>query len=83
MSRRNLSCIRPACQNQPLREIEIESTWTFRRFVCPQCGRPYNIPTPVGKAAQVGPLVSVGIIATGVIMADWERVVDHVADALS
>jgi hypothetical protein len=74
------TCIRPACNKTALKVIELESSLSATRYFCPECGRQYTSPTTLGKVAQVAPLVSVGLIATAIILGNWDDAADHVGD---
>ena len=80
---RKKTCVLPACQNQELTDMALESSWTVTKCYCIKCGRIYMIPTTVGKASQVAPLLTAGVILTSVLTADYDNAVEHAANLLS
>ena len=61
------TCQNKACNKTEMVEKEDESTWTYRRFICPNCGSHRNIPSNVGKLAQMAPaMIAVALTASTV-----------------
>lgn len=64
---RQKTCAKPACSGASLRQIEVESSWTIEKYYCTNCGHIYIVPTSVGKAVQVAPLVTTGLLLTALL----------------
>ncbi len=58
-------CPKLKCEKNPLVEVEIERTLVVRKFWCSKCNGTYPESTRLGKAAQVAPVVSAGVMFVG------------------
>jgi hypothetical protein len=73
-------CAVPKCEGCLLIKVPMESSLTIEKYICPNCGRPYIVPTTVGKVVQVAPLALFGtlvLIASRTIFASH---IDHTVD---
>lgn len=61
-------CAKPRCPGV-LRKIEVESSWTIEKYHCSSCGHLYVVPTGLGKAAQVAPIATAGVMIASFLLA--------------
>ncbi|MGA0560770.1 hypothetical protein ACO2Q8_29160 [Larkinella sp. VNQ87] len=62
-----MKCAKAACNGEPLKEIELENTWTVKKYICPKCDHVYVVSTKIGKVSQVAPIVTGTAIVASIL----------------